>query len=267
MDDLTIRPVKPVPIKDNDIYHPHLPSIKRNSGSLILLVGTTNSGKTTLINNLLLNSNFWGRRKGSVMGAFENVYLFSPSLYLDDSTRFLVENFDCKTDYNEIDKTINGIRTAQLSLPKEKRPRLMMVLDDGVGLIERNSNVNFLATRYRHFNLNMIMSVQSFRACSPVMRVNANYLVLMNGIMNTKELEKIEEEYGDIFKGTLLYCYKKYCPKKYDFIAMKLRENPPKMYRGFSEEINWKKHRVEAKNFKFDDFDSDDDSEEQSDGE
>jgi hypothetical protein len=34
------------------------------------------------------------------------------------------------------------------------------------------------------------------------------------------------------------------------------------MYRGFSEEINWKKHRVEAKNFKFDDFDSDDDSEE-----
>ena len=85
MDDLTIRPVKPVPINDADIYHPHLPSIKRNSGSLILLVGTTNSGKTTLINNLLLNSNFWGRRKGSVMGAFENVYLFSPSLYLDDS--------------------------------------------------------------------------------------------------------------------------------------------------------------------------------------
>ena len=266
MDDLTIRPVKPVPIKDTDIYHPHLPSIKRNSGSLILLVGTTNSGKTTLINNLLLNSNFWGRRKGSVMGAFENVYLFSPSLYLDDSTRFLVENFDCKTDYNEIDKTINGIREAQLSLPKEKRPRLMMVLDDGVGLIERNSNVNFLATRYRHFNLNMIMSVQSFRACSPVMRVNANYVILMNGIVNMKELEKIGEEYNDIFKGTLLYCYKKYAPKKYDFISMKLRENPPKMYRGFSEEINWKKHRVDAKNFKFDDI-SDDETEEESDGE
>ena len=190
--------------------------------------------------------------------------MFSPSLYLDGSTRFLVENFNCKTDYNEIDKTINGIRETQLQLPKDKRPRLMLVLDDGVGLIERNSNVNFLATRYRHFNLNMIMSVQSFRACSPVMRVNANYLILMNGIMNTKELEKVEEEYGDIFKGTLLYCYKKYAPKKYDFISMKLRENPPKMYRGFIEEINWKKHRAEAKNFKFDDFDTDD---EMSDGE
>ena len=69
-----------------------------------------------------------------------------------------------------------------------------------------------------------------------------------------EKLEKIEEEYGDIFKGTLLYCYKKYCPKKYDFISMKLRENPPKMYRGFTQEISWKKHRAEAKNFKFDDF-------------
>ena len=28
------------------------------------------------------------------------------------------------------------------------------------------------------------------------------------------------------------------------------------------EEINWKKHRVEAKNFKFDDFDSDEDGDE-----
>ena len=266
MDDLTIRPVKPVQIKDNNIYHEHLPSIKRNSGSLILLVGTTNSGKTTLINNLLLNSNFWGRRKGHVMGAFENVYLFSPSLYLDDSTRFLVENFDCKTDYNEIDKTINGIKAAQLSLPKEKRPRLMMILDDGVGLIERNSNVNFLATRYRHYNLNMIMSVQSFRACSPVMRVNANYLILMNGIMNAREIDKILEEYNDIFKGTLAFCYKKYAPKKYDFIAMKLRENPPKMYQGFHTEINWKKHRAEAKNYKWDEI-SDDETEEESDGE
>ena len=63
MNDLTIRPVKPVEIKDTDDYHPHLPSIKRNSGSLILLVGTTNSGKTTLINNLLLNSNFLGTQK------------------------------------------------------------------------------------------------------------------------------------------------------------------------------------------------------------
>ena len=50
-DDLTVKSIIPLEIED-DIYHKNLPPIKRNSGSLILLVGTTNSGKTTLINNL-----------------------------------------------------------------------------------------------------------------------------------------------------------------------------------------------------------------------
>ena len=263
MSDLSIKPIKPLPIKEQDEYHPHLPSIRRNSGSLILLVGTTNSGKTTLINNLLLNSAFWGRKPKRTKGAFEEVFIFSPSLYLDDSCRFLTEHFECHTDFDEIDTCIEGIKRNQLDLPKDKRNKMMMILDDSVGLIERNSNVNFLATRYRHYNMNMIMSVQSFKGCSPIMRVNANYLILMNGIMNTAELEKIADEYNDIFRGTLLYCYKKYAPKKYDFIACKLRENPAVMYQGFHTEINWKKHIKQAKNFKIDDEMSGDEEDEE----
>ena len=119
--DLTIRPIRPVDVIESDDYHPHLPSIKRNSGSLILLVGTTNSGKTTLINNLLLNSNFWGRKPKSVSGAFSEVFMFSPSLYLDDSCRFLTEHFNCYTDYDQIDTVLNNIKTQQLSIPKEKQ--------------------------------------------------------------------------------------------------------------------------------------------------
>jgi len=252
--DLTIRPIRPVEVKDNDDYHEHLPSIKRNSGSLILLVGTTNSGKTTLINNLLLNSNFWGRRPKSVCGAFHEIFIFSPSLYLDDSCRFLTENFNCYTDYDQIDSVLNNIKTQQLSIPKEKRPRLMLVLDDSVGLIERNGSVNYLGTRFRHLNMNMIMSIQSFRAASPIMRVNANYLILMNGILNEKELQKISEEYNDIYKGTLIYCYRRYAPKKYDFIACDMRVNPPKMYQGFHTPIQYKQHIRDAKIKNYDDF-------------
>jgi len=262
INDLSIRPIKPLEIKDNDSYHPHLPSIKRNSGSLILLVGTTNSGKTTLINNLLLNSNMWGRKPKATSGPFSKVYMFSPSLYLDDSCRFLVEFFDCYTDYEQIDSVVEGIKSYQLSIPKEKREKLMMVLDDSVGLIERNSNVNYLATRFRHLNMNMIMSVQSFKGCSPVMRTNSNYLILMNGICNTAELSKINDEFGDLFKGTLLYCYSKYAKNKYDFISCKTRENPAVMYDGFGTEIKWKKHIKEAKNYKFED-DNDEDEEDE----
>lgn len=256
-DDLTIKSIIPLEIEDDE-YHPNLPSIKRNSGSLILIVGTTNSGKTTLINNLLLNRNMWGRREGRSMGAFENVMIISPSLYLDDSCRFLTDNFDCYTEFR--DELIETMKERQLSLPKDKRPKQMIVIDDSVGLIERNSSINYLGTRYRHFNCNMIMSVQSFRGCSPIMRTNANCVLLMNGIMNGKELEKINDEYGDIFKGTLLYCYKKYANKKYKFITCYVRENPPRMLEGFQSEINWKSHVKEAKKFKYDN-DSDNESE------
>ena len=254
-DDMSIKSIIPLEIED-DIYHPNLPSIKRNSGSLILLVGTTNSGKTTLINNLLLNKNMWGRREKRSRGAFENVTIISPSLYLDDSCRFLTENFDCHVEFK--DEIIDQMKEKQLALPKDKRPKQMIVIDDSVGLIERNSSINYLGTRYRHFNTNIIMSVQSFRGCSPIMRTNANCVILMNGIMNANEMGKILEEYNDIFKGTLGYCYRKYAPKKYDFITCYVRENPPRMLQGFHTEINYKQHRKEAKNFKFDEESEDD---------
>jgi len=247
--DLTVKSIIPLEIEDDD-YNPVLPSIKRNSGSLILLVGTTNSGKTTLINNLLLNKNMWGRREGQPQGAFDNVMIISPSLYLDDSCRFLVENFDCYTEFH--DEIIEQMKTRQLALPKDKRPKQMIVIDDSVGLIERNSSINYLGTRYRHFNANMIMSVQSFRGCSPIMRTNANCVILMNGIMNSKELEKVDEEYGDMYKRTLLYCYAKFAPKKYDFLYLKTRENPPEMYKNFTEQIDYKKYKRIGKNFNID---------------
>jgi hypothetical protein len=155
------------------------------------------------------------------------------------------------------------MKRRQLEIPKDKRPKQMIVIDDSVGLIERNSSINYLGTRYRHYNCNMIMSVQSFRACSPIMRTNANCVILMNGIMNAKEMEKILDEYNDIYKGTLGYCYRKYANKKYDFIFMKVRENPPQMFHGFHTEINWKQHRKEARSFKIEeDFtDEEEDSE------
>jgi len=74
--DLTVVPIRPLEMKDDaDKYHPNLPKIFRNNGSISLLLGSTASGKTTTINWLLLNSNAWGGKTG----AFENVYVFSPS--------------------------------------------------------------------------------------------------------------------------------------------------------------------------------------------
>ena len=47
---LNILPVRPMEITDKKEYHPHLPSISNSRGFLMLLIGSQNSGKTTIIN-------------------------------------------------------------------------------------------------------------------------------------------------------------------------------------------------------------------------
>ena len=59
---LAILPIRPIEMKEKRKFHPNLPSIARNNGSITLLIGSTASGKTTIINNLLLSKYMWGGR-------------------------------------------------------------------------------------------------------------------------------------------------------------------------------------------------------------
>ena len=245
MSELTILPIRPMEIKDKKKYHPHLPSIDRNRGSLILLLGSQNSGKTTIINNCLLSKHFWGGKES----AFDNVYIFSPSIDLDDSCRFLREQFECYTEYK--DEYLEEIKNRQKMYPKDKMPKIMIVADDSSGLLSRKF-FHFL-TRFRHFNANIILSIQNFKSLMPIARSNANAVILMNGIVNSKELEKINEEYGSQMKNTLLYMYAKYANKPYSFLYLKLRKNPPEAYQNFQKKINWKGLIKKAKNYKVED--------------
>tara|TARA_A100001201_G_scaffold130078_2_gene115701 strand:+ start:2096 stop:2911 length:816 start_codon:yes stop_codon:yes gene_type:complete len=251
--DLTIKPIQPVEIKEKRKFNPVLPSIMRNRGSITLLVGSQNSGKTTIINNLLLSKHFWGGKHS----AFDNVYIFSPSIDLDDSCRFLRENFECYTEYKA--EYLEDIKKTQASIPKKDRPKIMIVVDDGSGLIDRNSTFNHYLTRFRHFNSNIILSIQNFKSLSPIARSNASDVLLMNGIINDKEMEKIEDEYDGMYKGTLKKMYLKYADKPYSFLYLKVRKNPPEMYQNFTKKIEWSKY---AKKKVGDDIKSDSENEE-----
>ena len=257
--DLEIKPVKAMDIYDDQDFHENLPCIARNNGSLIIIVAPTSTGKTTLINNLVYNKNMWGRTEKRPNGAFDSVMVWSPSIYLDDTSRFMLNDFVCSDTFK--DKDLETLKENQLMLPKEERGKLLLIIDDSVGLdvLKMKSSLTYWATRNRHMNASIILSVQNYRACNSIIRNNAKCVIIMYGVYNMKEIEKLSDEMSDVYKGTLMYCYKKYCKKKFQFLTLYPRDMPVRMLLNFSQEIDWRKEVKNARNFKIEDYDSNED--------
>ena len=213
--------------------HPHLPNIEgHGGGSLLLLISPVRTGKSTLISNILLREDFYDAQE-----RFDQVNIISNTIANDVTSRFLREAFEgnCHDFYS--DEVINGIVESQKKYDKEDQPEIAIVLDDCLGSIKQNSMINHLASRYRHFNIKLlVISSQKFTgAVSPIIRSNATDVIIGSPFPNQKELEHVAEEYGDLFGGSKnwLKLYKKCTPNKFDFCYMDLQENPPIMYHNF----------------------------------
>jgi hypothetical protein len=119
--------------------HPHLPQ----PPALLLMVSPIRTGKSTIINNLLLNSQFYGQ------DFFDEVVCISPTIYNDKTSRFLKKAFDCHDEYS--DQLIDEIIAKQEGFEDpEDRPDMAIILDDIVGVVRREGRVNHLASRFSH---------------------------------------------------------------------------------------------------------------------
>ena len=231
-----------IPVRDPEVsylnksglpeVHPHLPQINGfGGGACVLLVAPIKCGKSTLISNMLLNSDFY-----DAQDRFDSTHIISNTIANDVTSRFLKEAFDTYDQYN--DNIIDGLVERQKTFKKEDQPEIAVIIDDCLGSIKREGRVNHLASRFRHFNIKLlIISSQNFRAVSPIIRQNATNVIIGSPFPNRKELLKVAEEYGDLFGGPerFIALYKKGTPDRYNFIHMDLQENPPIMYRNFDE--------------------------------
>ena len=229
-----------IPVRDPDDHcanskglppvHPFLPQIEGfGGGALCLLCAPVKCGKSTLISNMLLNSEFYDGQE-----RFDAVNIISNTIANDITSRFLKKAFDVYDSYD--DRIIDGIVEKQKAFEKEDQPEIAVILDDCLGSIRREAKVNHLASRYRHFNIKLlVISSQNFRAVSPIIRQNATNVIVGSPFPNRKELYKIAEEYGDMYGGpdSWVNLYKAATPNRYDFIHMDLQSNPPKMYKNF----------------------------------
>ena len=218
-------------------HHPFLPKVDvdvQGGGSLLLMIAPVKCGKSTIISNLFLNEDFYGQE------FFDDVKIISNTIKNDITSRFLNKAFEVYDFYS--DDIIDGIVEHQKSFEKVDQPQIAVVLDDCLGSIKRESKINHLASRYRHFNIKMlIISSQKFTgSVSPIIRSNATDIIVGSPFPNQKELMRIAEEYGDQFGSAKnwLKLYRKATPNKYDFCYMDLQSNPPIMYSNFERVVS-----------------------------
>ena len=217
-------------------HHPNLPCVGcgvPGGGALLLMISPVKTGKSTIISNLLLNDNFYGQE------FFDDVQIISNTIKNDVTSRFLDKAFNVYDFYS--DDIIDGLINRQKGFEKKDQPETALILDDCLGSIKRESKINHLCSRYRHFNIKLlVISSQKFKgSVSPIIRANATDIIIGSPFPNQKELEAIAEEYGDLFGGAenWLKHYRIATPNKYDFCYLDLQSNPPLMYSNFEKLI------------------------------
>ena len=217
-------------------HHPNLPNVGvgvAGGGALLLMISPVKTGKSTIISNLLLSDLCYGQE------FFDDVQIISNTIKNDVTSRFLNKAFNVYDYYS--DTIIDGLIDRQKSFDKIDQPQMALVLDDCLGSIKRESKINHLCSRYRHFNIKLlVISSQKFKgSVSPIIRANATDVIVGSPFPNQKELLAIAEEYGDLFNGAdnWLRLYRQATPNKYDFCYMDLQSNPPLMYHNFEKVV------------------------------
>ena len=216
-------------------HHKNLPEVGvgvKGAGRCLLMISPRQTGKSSIISNLFLNDNFYGQNHFP-----GGVVVISPTINMDSTSRFMKKRFEC---YDQYSPTLiyDILRRQEAKGDDDPTKEIAMVLDDCVGILDKN--VANLVTRSRHYGIKLlVISVQKFRgALDPIIRANATDVIVGSPFPNARELTAISEEYGDLFGGpkNWVNLYKKATPKKYDFAYMKLN-NPPEFYKNFEKVI------------------------------
>ena len=217
-------------LKEDDRFgdiHDNLPKMP----CLGLLIGSVRSGKSNLLVNFFMNESFY-------KGKFDTVTFISNTLHTDNKGVLLSKYFDTHDHYE--DSMISGIMKEQAQYKRDERPSYALILDDILTQDFSKSNaVSFFSTRFRHYIDFYLISTQSFRAVSGMIRNNANAVFICRQ-QNRMELDKISEEYSGSVGGkeNFLKHYKDIHSSPFQVMYLDLQNNPARILRNF-EEVVW----------------------------
>lgn len=229
METPVVLPIKPADPDDLEgRIHPNLPQ----PPSLICIYASFRSGKSVLVNNMILSPLF-------LRGLLDRWYIFSPTAKNDDSCRFLLDEEGVEIIDEYSDEYLQAVLQYQMETPKEDRDAIGVVFDDAIQYLQSRFSIgNFLAVKFRHYNIKYLIYVsQSFKSLDTKIRANSKAVILMK-IANEREIEKIEEEYTGFLGGKFRELYN-YClnDAPYSFMYINIDANPVEAWLRFEKKI------------------------------
>lgn len=180
---------------------------------LMIIVGPCRSGKGVYLMNILLNKNLGYR------DYFDNIIYISPTLPSDKTGKILYKDDDITKITDNLEHLNDILRVIVEDQKESSEESLLVVIDDCLGMLGSNgSYFSTLCSKYRHYNMSIIVTTQNFRSVPLICRSNASAYVLFKS-HNKKEIEKLDDELGGMFPS-FLDLYKKATDKKYSFLYL-----------------------------------------------
>ena len=195
-----------------------------------IVLGPTGSGKTILLQNMILDI---------YEGCFDKIYVFSPSVNLDHTWQPVKEYIKDKLRIKDDDKedpiyfdeydseALMKIMETQMKITdymkKQKKTKMFQVLiiiddfADDPRFVRSSKLLHSLYTRGRHSYISVITATQVFNALHPIIRKNATDLYVYK-LRNNKDLESLIEELSALApKKVLLEMYSLATTEPYSF--------------------------------------------------
>lgn len=159
-----------------------------------IIYAPSSSGKGVLLNNLIGSGKFPYKK---IFG--KNIFIFSSTFSLGDDS---LEDIDVPAEnvYSTLDEAVlREILEEQkgniAEYGKKKCPALLFVFDDVLSQIssKKASVLREIFYSGRHYKINILMLVQSYKGVAKPMRTNSTHSIFF-AIDNQKEREVIKEE-------------------------------------------------------------------------
>lgn len=171
------------------------------------VVGSSKSGKSNYVVNLLRPCYYGGGKMNGkkVPPCFEKIYIFSPNIGMDDTTRCfqkLCQEQDIKQDYND------GYIRQIIENQKAKSPheeKVLIIADDLPGLGAKPDAMIFTSASYlRHLNVSIIYISQVYKGrvggLPPLVRNNIDALCMFR-MPSEKQIRDFCEDMAGTFNS------------------------------------------------------------------